>query len=130
MTLVLSSIGGEHRFVRADQAIERAAGVAVDERKSAGEQSPMCTTFALLEADDDVGLGVRVRQVRELEVFVVEMQRRRVGERDHGQRLARAGRDGLRWWTDSPASVPRRLRTFSCAMITAPALPKASLPPV
>jgi hypothetical protein len=30
----------------------------------------------------------------------------------------------------SPASLPRTLRTLSCAMMTAPAAPKASLPPV
>ena len=94
MIFVLSSTVGEHRFVRADQAIERAAGVAVDERKSAGEAVTHVQDVGFPETDHDVRLGVRIRQVRELQVFVVEVQRRRVRERDHRQRFARARRDG------------------------------------
>ena len=48
----------------------------------------------MLEADDDVRLGVRIRQVRELQVVVVEVQRRRVRESDHRQRFARPRLDG------------------------------------
>ena len=94
MILVLSSMVAQHRLVRADQAVERAAGIAVDERKAAGEHVAHVHDVRFAEADHDVGLGVRVRQVRELEVVIVEMQRRRVGERDHRQRFARARCDG------------------------------------
>ena len=80
--------------MRADQAIERAAGVAVDERKAGDEQVAHVHDVGLAKTDHDVGLGVRVRQVRELQVVVIEVQRGRVGEGDHRQCLARSRLDG------------------------------------
>ena len=81
--------------MREDQPIERAAAVAIDERESADKQVAHVHDIRVAETNDDVGLGVRVRQVRELERLVVVVQRRGVRERDDGQRLARASRDGL-----------------------------------
>ena len=59
----------------------------LDERETAGEAVTHVDHVRLPEANDDVGFGVRRGQMREFEVVVVEVQRRRVFERDHRQCL-------------------------------------------
>ena len=58
------------------------------------EQVAHVQDVGFAKADHDVGLGVRVRQMPERQVVIIEMQRGRVGEGDHRQCLARPGLDG------------------------------------
>ena len=91
MIFVLSSMRREHLLVRADQAIERAAGVAVDEREAADEAGRPCARTLALRKRTTMSVSVcAFGRCVNSQVVVVEVQRRRVGEGDHRQRFARA----------------------------------------